>query len=217
MISNELKAVIVVTTILLILTINFYRNLWTLKMRMRELWSEHVWWTREFLIATLVAAPNADVAATRLMQNQDHIGTAYGAYFGKDRGAALATLLKEHISVAVEVVSTLNTPALEAAVAKWYANADDITRFMSKDGVDLTMPVFSSSGLADQKSMMSMHLASTTAEVVALAGANFQAAVTTFETVLHEAMMMADMMSREIAHVRMFTFATTVGKLPCCV
>jgi hypothetical protein len=43
-------------------------------------------------------------AANRLMKNQDDIGRAIAGYYGPAAGQQLTTLLKEHISIAVDLI-----------------------------------------------------------------------------------------------------------------
>jgi hypothetical protein len=51
----------------------------TLTQDMRRLWSDHVIWTREYIIAAASAA-DQQAAANRLMKNQEDIGTAVTGY-----------------------------------------------------------------------------------------------------------------------------------------
>src|SRR5919109_3230007 len=76
----------------------------SLAVGMRKLWTDHVGYTREYIVAAGLDAPNADAAADRLMKNQEHIGGAVAQYYGKDAGNKLTSLLKEHIKIAVELV-----------------------------------------------------------------------------------------------------------------
>ena len=54
-----------------------------LKQDMRKLWTEHVVWTREYIVAAVGDQPDAQAAAGRLMKNQEDIGAAVAAYYGK--------------------------------------------------------------------------------------------------------------------------------------
>src|SRR5713226_7615497 len=76
----------------------------SLAVGMRRLWTDHVGYTREYIIAAGLDAPNADAAAERLLKNQEHIGGAVAQYYGKDAGNKLTDLLKQHIRIAVELV-----------------------------------------------------------------------------------------------------------------
>src|SRR5437762_6932696 len=51
-----------------------------LKQDMRKLWTDHVVWTRDYIIAAVGDQPDAQAAAGRLMKNQEDIGNAVGKY-----------------------------------------------------------------------------------------------------------------------------------------
>jgi len=70
-----------------------------LKQDMRKLWTDHVVWTRDYIVAAVADQPDAQAAAARLMKNQEDIGQAVAAYYGAGAGQQLTTLLKEHISI----------------------------------------------------------------------------------------------------------------------
>src|SRR6476660_443159 len=76
----------------------------TLKQDMRKLWTDHVVWTRDYIVAAVGDQPDAQAAAGRLMKNQEDIGHAVAAYYGADAGQKLTTLLKDHISIAVDLI-----------------------------------------------------------------------------------------------------------------
>ena len=77
----------------------------TLRQDMRRLWSDHVIWTREYIVAAVANTADQQAAAARLMKNQEHIGAAVAAYYGKPAGDKLTALLKEHITIAVDLVA----------------------------------------------------------------------------------------------------------------
>src|SRR5438132_12536168 len=43
---------------------------------MRKLWSDHVFWTRNYIIDAAAGAPSTQVTTTRLLKNQEDIGNA---------------------------------------------------------------------------------------------------------------------------------------------
>ena len=53
---------------------------------MRKLWTDHVIWTREYIVAGIDGTPDANAAATRLTKNQDDIGAAVATFYGKPGG-----------------------------------------------------------------------------------------------------------------------------------
>ena len=57
----------------------------TLHQNMRALWSDHVIWTRDYIVAAVADQPDQQAAAARLMKNQEDIGAAIAVYYGRRR------------------------------------------------------------------------------------------------------------------------------------
>ena len=53
-----------------------------LRQGMRDLWADHVVWTRAFIVAAVADDPSASSALDRLMRNQEELGSAIAPYFG---------------------------------------------------------------------------------------------------------------------------------------
>ena len=162
----------------------------TLRQDMRKLWTDHVIWTRDYVVAAVDGSPAATAAAGRLMKNQEDIGAAVGSIYGKAAGDQLTTLLKEHITIAVDIIKHAKAgdkAAQQAADAKWRQNGDAIATFLSKAN-----PNWPKAALA---SMMNMHLSTTTDEVVARLTKNWDADVRAFDAVYTHILMMADALS----------------------
>jgi hypothetical protein len=158
-----------------------------LKQGMRELWAEHVIWTRDYIIAATSDHPSAQVALDRLMKNQEEIGDAIVPYYGREAGIGLTTLLKEHISIAGEVVTAAkagNQQALQVADRRWHDNAAEIAAFLSGANPNWVR--------ADLLAMLNEHLALTTEEATARLERDWSEDAATFDQVLDQAMMMAD-------------------------
>src|SRR5215207_8128177 len=105
----------------------------SLKQDMRKLWTDHVVWTRDYIIAAVGDQPDQQAAANRLMKNQDDIGAAIATYYGAPAGEQLTKLLKEHISIAVDLVKAAKASdkvAQDKADKKWHANAEEIAEFL---------------------------------------------------------------------------------------
>src|SRR5262245_66440000 len=110
-----------------------------LKQNMRKLWTDHVVWTRDYIVAAVGDQPDAQAAAGRLMKNQEDIGNAVGRFYGASAGQQLTTLLKEHISIAVDLIKAAKAgdkPAQQQADTKWQQNAVAIADFLSKANPD---------------------------------------------------------------------------------
>ena len=71
---------------------------------MRKLWTDHVVWTRDYIVAAIGDQPDAQAAANRLMKNQEDIGNAVATDYGAAAGQQLTMLLKEHITIAVDLI-----------------------------------------------------------------------------------------------------------------
>ena len=74
------------------------------RLALRKLWSDHVIWTREYIVAAVAGTPDAGAAAERLLTNQEDIGAAVAGFYGQAAGDRLTELLKEHIMIAVDLV-----------------------------------------------------------------------------------------------------------------
>ena len=158
-----------------------------LSSAMRDLWADHVIWTRQYIIAATGDQPDADAAAKRLLANQEDLGRAIVPYYGEAAGRRLADLLKDHILIAVDVVKAAKAndqTALASADQRWHANAADIATFLS--GANPNWP------RGAVLSMMNEHLALTTQEAVARLNRNWSADIATFDKIFDQAMMMAD-------------------------
>src|SRR5512135_3658171 len=99
------------------------------RIALRKLWSDHVIWTREYIVAAVAGTPDADAAAGRLLRNQDDIGAAIVPYYGETAGTALTSLLRDHILIAVDLVTAAKSGdngAFATHDARWSANAAEI-------------------------------------------------------------------------------------------
>ena len=163
----------------------------SLRAAMRKLWSDHVIWTREYVVAAIDGPPPAaDAAAARLMKNQEDIGNAVASYYGAEAGSKLTSLLKEHIQIAVELVAAAKAgqqDKMKAADAKWHQNADAIAAFLSQAN-----PNWPRQALGDA---MRMHLETTSAEVLARLHHEYAKDVASFDAVYEHILQMADVLT----------------------
>ncbi len=166
----------------------------TFKNNMRKLWEEHVSWTRNVILCIVDELPGKAQAEKRLLQNEDDIGSAFKPYYGEAAGKELTALLYPHITIAAEVVTALktgNTIVRDEASKRWYANADEISEFLSK-----VNPKWK---LDDMKSMMNNHLRLTTDEAVQRTKKKYDADIVAYDTIHNEILKMADMFADGIA------------------
>ena len=157
---------------------------------MRKLWTDHTVWTRDYIVAAVDGRPDAQAAANRLMKNQEDIGAAVAAYYGQPAGQQLTSLLKQHIAIAVDLIKAAKAgdqAAQTQANDKWQQNAVDIATFLSTANPNWPKDVL--------VTMMKMHLATTTDEVVARLKHDWEADVRAYDAVYNHILMMADALS----------------------
>jgi hypothetical protein len=96
--------------------------------RMRELWSDHIVYTRNFIVSTAAALPDTAEVAQRLLRNQDEIGEAIKPYYGDAAGTQLASLLRNHIQLAAKTLvaakgtSTAMQPGMNMSDNQYQSN-----------------------------------------------------------------------------------------------
>ena len=157
------------------------------RLALRKLWSDHVIWTREYIIAAVAGTPDAGAAAGRLLGNQEDIGAAIVGYYGQAAGDALTALLKDHIMIAVDLVAAAKAgdqAAFAAHDARWTANIGEIAAFLA--GANPNWPE------KDVLDLLALHLKLTKDEAVARITADWAADVRAFDDIFTEIMVLAD-------------------------
>jgi hypothetical protein len=165
----------------------------TLRQDMRKLWTDHTVWTRIYVIAAVDDAPDKKAATARLLRNQEDIGNAIAAYYGKEAGAQLTDLLKEHILQAADLIEAAkagNAEKFEKINADWKRNAADISAFLAKAN--------SNWNEAALNKMMNSHLTTTINEVQARLDKDWEADVKAYDEVYEHILAMADALSEGI-------------------
>ena len=162
---------------------------------MRQLWEDHITWTRLYIVSAAANLPEKDATAKRLLRNQEDIGNAMKTFYGDAAGSKLTGLLKDHITIAVELIDAAkagDNTKKDAAAKRWNANADEIATFLSGANAK-NWPE------AEMKKHMREHLDLTTAEVVAHLKKDFDGSVAAYDKVHAQILRMADMLSMGIA------------------
>ena len=162
---------------------------------MRELWSDHMQWTYATVDAYYHDQNGLQAHLDRLLKNQKELGAAIVPYYGQQAGDTLAALLTIHIQQAVPVLQTAqagNQPALDQALADWYANAKEIANFLSAANPEHWPK-------ADMEEAMEHHITQTTAYAVDLLNGDFTNAVVHYDEAFNHMMDMADLLAKGIA------------------
>ena len=157
------------------------------RLALRKLWSDHVIWTREYIVAAVAGTPDAGAAATRLLSNQEDIGVAVAGFYGQAAGDRLTGLLKEHILIAVDLVEAARTgdqSAFATHDARWTANIETIAAFLA--GANPNWPE------KDVLDLLALHLKLTKDEAVARITGDWAADVKAFDDIFTEILVVAD-------------------------
>ena len=158
------------------------------RLALRKLWSDHVFWTREYIISAIrTPGGPADAAAGRLLRNQEDIGNAIVPYYGADAGHALTDLLKQHILIAVELVAAAkagDSDRFGKEDARWTENAEAIATFLSSANSNWPQ--------ADVMDLLAQHLKLTKDEAVAVLQNDHARAVEVFDDIFNEIIVLAD-------------------------
>ena len=164
------------------------------RLALRKLWSDHVIWTREYIVAAVAGTPDAQAAAGRLLRNQEDIGAAVAGFYGQAAGDRLTELLKQHIMIAVDLVAAAKSgdkAAFATHDARWSDNIGDIARFLS--GANPHWPE------KDVLDLLALHLKLTKDEAVARITGDWAADVKAFDDIFTEILVVADTLHDGIA------------------
>ena len=157
------------------------------RLALRNLWSEHIIWTHQYIVAAVAGTPDAEAAAGRLLKNQEDIGQAIVSFYGESAGQRLTELLKEHILIAVDLIEAAKS-ADDAAFGthdqRWSDNVAEIARFLA--GANPNWPE------QDVLDLLNLHLQLTKGSVVARLKADWAGDVKALDDIFTEAMVIAD-------------------------
>ena len=161
---------------------------------MRQLWEDHIVWTRQFIVSAATESGNlADIGPTtdRLLANQTDIGNALKPFYGDAVGNQVTALLRDHILTAADIIAAAkagDASGVEAASAVWYQNADDIATALNS----LNPKHWP---LAEMKTHMKDHLDLTLEEAVARLQGRHADDIAAYDKIHVQILGMADMLS----------------------
>ncbi len=164
-----------------------------LEKYMRALWDDHVFWTRMAIISIAAGSPDTDQTVARLLRNPVDLEKVFAVYYGDQTAAAVRELLKDHLTIAAELVMAAklgDSKKATGAETRWYANADEIASALHSIN-----PNWEKEPLAE---MLYEHLKMTKDEAVARLDAVWGADIQIFDKVRGQAQMMADSLTEGI-------------------
>ncbi|MBU2703422.1 hypothetical protein Ga0466249_004567 [Sporomusaceae bacterium BoRhaA] len=159
----------------------------------RLLWEQHVYWTRMVIMGIVFDLPDLEATTTRLLRNAPDFAKLLCRFYGENNAAEFSHLLTDHLVIAAELVKAAKADDSSGAAdaeKRWYANADDIVRFLNH----INRYWF----IEPMRAMWYEHLSLTKTEAVTMLNRNYDRSIETFNQIEKEALMMADAFSNGI-------------------
>lgn len=156
----------------------------------RSLWEEHVAWTRMTIISLIFNLPDIEFVVARLLQNATDMGEMIRPLYGDAAAQQYSSLIQEHLLFAADLVKAAiagDAQAAQTAEQKWYANADEIAKFLNS--VNPFLPE------EEVKAMFYEHLDLTKQEAVTMLNKDFKKDIKIYDEIEKQAREMADMIS----------------------
>lgn len=159
----------------------------------RRLWMEHVLWTRFFIVSTVFNLPDLQNVTQRLLRNPVDFANELQPFYGKQISLRFEQLLTEHLLIAAQLVNAAkagNTAEVNVQREKWYANAEEIARFLGEINPFWDVCVW--------RDLLFDHLQMTENEAVFMLNGRYERSIEEYDAIQAEALQMADVMTRGI-------------------
>lgn len=157
---------------------------------LRTLWEQHVFWTRSFIISTAAGLADLSEVTARLLRNPVDFGAALMPFYGARLSGQFRDLLTEHLKIGGDLVTAAknqDAKAVEEDRRKWYANADEIARFLADINPNWNE--------ARWRAMLYDHLEMTEQEADLRLAGRYAEDIRMFDRIETEALKMADYMT----------------------
>jgi hypothetical protein len=161
---------------------------------MRRLWSDHVAYTRLFIVDAVAGTPDKDAHTQRLLQNQADIGNAMAGFYGRAAGDKLTALLRDHILIAASIVTAAkagDNAKVTSENKRWHDNAVDLAKFLHganpKNWPEPTL-----------QSALFAHLDQTLNEATHQLKGDYAASIKDYDAAMSHMLMVADVLTKGI-------------------
>lgn len=157
--------------------------------QMQELWGQHVYWTRFFIISTAANLEDLKPVTNRLLQNPKDFEQVLSPIYGRKAAFQFQELLTQHLLIVADLVNAAKNGDMEKVNCirqKWYENADEIACFLSS--------INQCWNKAKWKEMLYSHLEMTEKEATLRLQGDYAADIQVFNQIEKEALKMAKYM-----------------------
>jgi len=205
---NRTRIALAAAILLLTSSVTYAQSKSSFQDAMRRLWSDHVAYTRLFIVSAAAGSADKDATTQRLLQNQTDIGNAVAGFYGRAAGDKLTALLKDHIVIAANIVTAAkagDNAKVASENKRWRDNATDIAKFLHganpKHWPEATL-----------QSAMFMHLDQTLDEATHELKGDYAASIKDYDRAMDHMLMMADTLSDGIVAQFPSKFSNAGGK-----
>ncbi len=157
---------------------------------LRRLWTDHVMWTRAFILSTAFDSGDLQAVTKELLRNPGNFANVLRQLYGDENAKRFENLFSDHLLIAAELVNAFkkgDSRAVEEQHNKWYANADMIAQFLSEIN-----PYWQKS---DWQNMLYDHLNMTEHEAAQILTKQFAESIAQYNKIEDQALKMADAMA----------------------
>ena len=157
--------------------------------RLRQLWEQHVYWTRFFIISTAAGLGDIEPVTNRLLQNPKDFAQLLIPIYGMKTANQFQELFTQHLMIAGDLVNAAKNGQVDQvneARVKWYQNADEIAKFLSSINPRWEETKW--------RNMMHSHLEMTEKEATLRLQGHYADDIRVFNSIENEALQMADYM-----------------------
>lgn len=158
-----------------------------LSKKMRELWMEHIMWTRMLIESIMDSLGDTGPTTMRLLRNPGDIARVFEPFYGDTAAKQIEMLMTKHLTIAdqlVRAIKRFDGDAIDKYSRQWEDNAKDMAELFSK-----LNPYYNYDELLK---MFESHLDLTKREAGFRFGKEYDEDVAIFDDIEKQAMQMAD-------------------------
>ena len=164
-----------------------------LMKEMRKAWTQHVYWTRLFMISVVEGLENIGETEAQLLKNPKNIADIFRKFYSEEDSMELENLITEHLKIGggmIVAATENNQGEFTRLNTEWYINADAITELLSSMNPYLNKN--------EIRQMLYSHLDMTKEEVSKMINKDFSGDIAAFNMIENDILKFADYLNTGI-------------------
>lgn len=172
-----------------------------------KIWADHMFYTRNAILSLLGDALDIQEINDRLLKNQEDIGNLLRPYYDSAKVDQLVELLKNHISLAVDIVTAAKSDKdTKELITQWQTNCKAI--------VNLLEDMNSFWEQSTLENLWDNHLTLTVNEIQYRMDKNWSSDIMNFDQIMENAYLIADCISQGVVFQNQIKFCTQSKDAP---